>query len=295
MQKKAARRTAEARAEVKGCESVCKDKAGRHQIDHDDVVRAINNELERQDTCHLKIGEIVDQVVGPTGRADYGEQAIAKLAGDPALMCSGEHLRRCLHYYWLMRKHGEALASQYASLKYGHLYQISRLLQLEAGLGADEVTTAIHAMAHKAMADGKPIPIEALARAVTTHIKSLKRPVTAVRDGGGDGLQEESGAKAVDPSVALVEAVAGLNQAISDALAFVPTVTGDTRYRHAATLQTNAARVAALYTTLLGYIVTHDPQSLIIESARRSVIALATLVDLTVAESGAAEKSEVGQ
>jgi hypothetical protein len=204
-------------------------------------------------------------------------------------MCSGEHLRRCLHYYWLMREHGDALASQYANLKYGHLYQISRLLQIEAGLGADEVTTAIHAMAHRAMADGKdgkPIPIEALARAVTTHLKSLK--------GRGDEHGVAHGSPA-DERDAIQDAMDALTDGIGTVQEAADRISQSGQYRQAARLQADVERMAQAYIAMLSHVVTHDPQSMVIATARQRVVALARLVGLTVVESGAAEKVEVGQ
>ena len=139
--------------------------------EHGDAVKAINTELKKQDSSNLKVGEIVDRVIGPAGRADYGGRVIASLAANPDLMCSDEHLRRCWHYFRLMHDHGGALSERFPELRFGHYYQIARLLQLETEFTPKDVTTAIHAMAQKAMADGKggkPMPADELARAVTT-------------------------------------------------------------------------------------------------------------------------------
>lgn len=263
-----------------------------------EAVELINGLLLKQDENRLEIGRIV--VVGVEadgGSTVYGEDTIGSLVEEHDLQCTAEHLRKCWHYYRLMRDCGETLVVEHPTLKFGHLYQISRLYQLEEEHGAEVVAEAIRAMAHKAMADGKggkPIPADALARAVTTHIKSLKRHGSADRGGSGDGLQEgASAAQAGSPFIVLSEAVAGLNQGISDALDLLPTVTADKEYRHAVALQTNVDRVAAMHVALLGHIVHHDPQSIVIPMARKRVIALAGLVGLTVVETGASEQKEV--
>ena len=201
MQGKEACGTAEASAEARGGEHRNEnDGAGSPErtprvsseqvvrpLDHDEAVEAINAVLKRQAKGNDAIGEIVDRQVGPDGRAGYGERIIASLAKDPDLMCSAEHLRRCWHYYRLMRQHGEGVLRLYPDLHFGHRYQISRLLQLGDDFGPDVVADAVSAMAQWARAEGKddkPVSVDILAKAVTTHIKSLK----------GRGLDGESGA-----------------------------------------------------------------------------------------------------
>ena len=56
--------------------------------EHGDAVKAINTELKKQDSSNLKVGEIVDRVIGPAGRADYGGRVIASLAANPDLCSS---------------------------------------------------------------------------------------------------------------------------------------------------------------------------------------------------------------
>ncbi len=116
---------------------------------------------------------------------------------------------------------------------------------------------------------------------------------SADRGESGDERQDgTSEAQAGSPSIVLSEAVAGLNQGISDALDLLPTVTADKEYRHAVALQTNVDRVAAMHVALLGYVVERDPESMILPMARKRVIALAALVGLTVVETCASERKE---
>jgi hypothetical protein len=255
---------------------------------HGDAVKAINVALQNQDTSNLKIGEIVDGVIGPAGRADYGAQVIARLAADPNLQCSAEHLRRCWHYYRLMLDHGAGLRDQFPGLKYGHYCQISRLLQLETEFSAAEVTNAVQAIAQKAVTDGKggkPMSVDALGKAVATHLKSLK----------GRGLkpeeQDDNGnAEAEDPveiaHVALSDSIGAIREAAE-------LIASSDRYDHACRLQTDVDRIADAHLALLGHIVRHDPQSIVIPAARKRIIALAGLVGLKVVEVGDTKQKEV--
>ena len=300
MQEKKACGTAEARAEAKSKESNREGRGVARKRDaeailplaHDEAVKAINAELKPQDRGNYNIGEIVDRQVGPDGRADYGERVIAKLAEDPALMCSAEHLRRCWHYFRLDQEHGE-LRDEFPALKFGHLFQISRLLQLEGEFDASVVTDAIRFVAKQAMdrgKDGKPTPIDALARAVTTHIRSIKgrgnggtaEPAEEPDDVGG---QEDETQATRDDFVALNDGIEVVQVAAGK-------IAGSRRYDHPAELQVNVARIAQAYLDILGHIVRHDPQSIIIPSARRCVRDLAALVGLTVVETEASEQQE---
>jgi hypothetical protein len=254
---------------------------------HGDAVKAINAALRNQNSSNLKIGEIVDGVIGPAGRADYGAQVIARLSADPNLQCSAEHLRRCWHYYRLIHDHGAGLR-QFPDLKFGHCYQLSRLLQLESEFSADEVATAIRALAQKAVTDGKggkPMSVDALGKAVATHLKSLK----------GRGLkpeeQDDNGnAEAEDPveiaHVALSDSIGAIREAAE-------LIAGSDRYDHACRLQTDVDRIADAHLALLGHIVRHDPQSIVIAAARKRIVALAGLVGLTVVEAVATKQTEV--
>ena len=268
-----------------------KDIGGTRE--HGDAVKAINALLEQQDSSNLKIGEIVDRVIGPAGRADYGGQVIASLAANPDLMCSDEHLRRCWHYFRLMRDHGGVLRDQFPALRFGHYYQIARLLQLETEFTPENVTNAIRAMAQKAMAEGKggkPMPADAVARAVTTHIKSLKGRGPAgypSEEKAADNTEKEDADKALETAHMVLSENIGAIQAAAVKIADCG------RYDHACRLQTDVAHLAEAHIAILGHIVHHDPQSIVIAAARKSIIVLGELVGLKVVADEGTKKTEV--
>lgn len=258
-------------------------------LENGETVNAINAELLKQNKSRLKIGEIVDRAIGPKGRADYGASVIAGLAADPGLMCSGECLRKYWHYYRVVQEHGEMLTQEFPTLKYGHVYQISRLMQLEEEFGDDAATQAIMAMARHAMdhgKGGKPMPADALGKAVTTHIRSVK--------GHGPDAVAEAVKDAEEP-----DALETAHTALSDSLGTVQEaaerIAGSNQYNHACRLQANIDRISQAHIAILGHIVRHDPQSLAIPMARQRITALAGLVGLSVTEAGIAEGQEVSK
>jgi hypothetical protein len=260
---------------------------------HAAAVQAINDELKKQNGSNLKIGEIVDGEIGPTGRADYGAGVIAGLAEDPDLQCGREHLRQCWHAFRLERDHGARLQAEFPCLRFGHLFQISRLLGLEEEFGTDAATEAVFNMAKKAMVEGKrgkPMPADALARAVTTHIKSVKG-----RGLGGKPDAHESKEKggAEQERKALEDAHTALSVSIGAIHEAAGRISGSGRYDHAARLQTDVDRIAEAYAAVLGHIVRHDPESLVIPMSRRRIIALAELVGLKLIDTDASERKEV--
>ena len=259
-------------------------------MDRNEAVVEINAELRKQDGGNLRIGKIVDRVIGPAGRGNYGKHEIANLAADPDIMCTAEHLRQCWHYYRLMHDHGKRL-SEFSMLKFGHLYQISRLLQLEDENSAEKIAIKVYAMANHAMdhgKGGKPMPAEALARAVTTEI-------TGTRGRGDEAAPQKPVNKQPEtdglPTAADDHAV--LNDNLGAIEVAAKRIASSDKYDHACVLQTNVEQVAQTYIAILGLIARHDPQSLAITDARKRIATLAKLVGLQVVDAGASAGNEV--
>ena len=262
------------------------DADGAAQTVNNDVeqaVEAINAEIRKENRSRLKVGEIVENVVAAAGGTRYGEQTIAALARDPDLECSGEHLRKCWHSFLLQRDYGTKLDSEFPKLKFGHRYELSRFLMIDNG---DIRGTAILAMAKHAMDNGKggePMAADALARAVSTHLKSLKNGGNPAVPTDPDGQGEENDGKTDggddldDLYIAMTDGIAAVQEAAS-------MIAESGEYHHAAQLQANVESIAQAHIRILAHIVEHDPDNDILVVARKRVTKLAEILGLKVGE-----------
>ena len=124
----------------------------------DDVVR------DKQ----FEIGRIADALVEEKGGTVYGESTLERLSQHPNLKCCYEELRRCWHFFQLKKLYGEQVKQVAPGLSYSHLYQLSRLLQVEDEKVQRE---AVLAMAKKAADDG--MNSTDLGNSVTNHLEFL--------------------------------------------------------------------------------------------------------------------------
>jgi hypothetical protein len=207
------------------------------------AVSQINKILKREDGCHQQVGEHVDKVINERGGNGYGEETIESLAKHPGLNCSGEHLRRCWHYFQLMRDHEDAIKEVAPTRRYSHLYQISRLYRIE---DEEKRTEAILGTAKKAEDEG--LTVTALRQTVTTHLKSLKKCVRqrpTQNNEGGDGSKGKP-----DPYAAFPCTVDTLTEAV-DAIAEHPAELAD----HAGDMNRMVNRLGAVYSKLIGLLL----------------------------------------
>jgi hypothetical protein len=155
-------------------------------------------------------------------------------------------------------------------------------------------------MAKEAMdkgTDGKPMPTDKLARAVTTHIKSLKGKGRGVGDHGeAQGADENQNDDQNDERDAIKDVMDALGDAIGVVQKAAGRIIESGKYPpQAAGLQMDVDRIGQAHLDLLGLIVRHDPNSMVIPMARRRVVALAKVVGLAVVEPAASEQQEARQ
>lgn len=135
------------------------------------AVKAINETSRIGDSANRKIGKIVEELVEERGGITHGDQTLKRLALHPALRCSEEQLRRCWQYHRFLNFYSKELGKQARKLSYSHHYQLSRLLDIENEMTQQEAVTAM-----AAQAVNEKFTVTDLQKAVSTHLKSLRKP-----------------------------------------------------------------------------------------------------------------------
>ena len=177
------------------------------------TVKRINDASERAHDARLEIGKLVDGLVAVKGGTKYGESTLDRLAKHPALECSREQLRRCWQYYRLLARYGKELQKTAPTLQYSHLYQLSRLLDIEDEKVQHE---ALVAMVKKA--SDEHMTVTALANSVSTHLASLGKSIRGkpAADDAAKGTKNNAETDAYNALVDTSETVVIATQNIAD-------------------------------------------------------------------------------
>ncbi len=252
------------------------NRQSRGGIDYSEAekrtVKRINAIAQRFHGAQREIGKIVDDIVAVKGGPAYGESTLDRLSKHPALACSREQLRRCWQYYRLSAQYGKELEKTAPSLKFSHLYQISRLLDIE-----DEQTQrgAVLAMARKA-AD-EHMTATAIADAVSTHLKSLGKAIRGklTRKSVGNDTKEVSENDAYN---ALIDTSETVVMALQE-------ITNNPKVGRVAELKLVANRLGFSYVQLVAKLFASGDEDITAE-AQKVIAALAAAVESAVTNEG---------
>ncbi|MEI6415204.1 MAG: hypothetical protein WCP34_13210, partial [Pseudomonadota bacterium] len=230
------------------------------------TVERINAISKRFHGAQHEIGKIVDDIVAIKGGPAYGESTLDRLSKHPALECSREQLRRCWQYYRLSAEYGKELEKSASSLKYSHLYQISRLLDINEEAVRRE---AVLAMATKAVAER--MTATAIANAVSTHLQSIGQ---ALRGKGASGK-----AKAGQAEDAANTAFAVLRDTSETVVTAAEQIISAETIEHVAELRSATNRLGFAYVQLVAKLVPGDEDAL--ADARKVAHALAAAIEVS--------------